>query len=278
MRKSVKQYIKGYTVLSLYFAFLLLPIFWIVFSSFKEPNLIISSKMWPGIKGFTINNYLETLSREDFQTHMLNSFKFSTGTAVVTLLLSSLAAYASSRFRFKLGAPIFVVVLSQMLPPVLFLIPFFLLMLNMGLVDSFLGIVLTHTVLALPFSIWMLKGYFDSIPKELDEMAMVDGCNRIGALYKIIIPVSLPGLAVVAFFAFVVSWGDYLFVSVLSQSKATAVLTMLLQVFVTGGAGHRIEWEILTSATVIVLFPPVLLFAFLQKWFVAGLTAGSIKE
>lgn len=278
MKSKFKRYFKGYTVLFLYFIFLLLPIFWVVFSSFKEPNLIVSSKMWPSIEGFTISNYLETLAREDFQIHMLNSLKFSTGTAIITLLLSSLAAYASSRFQFKFGAPIFIVVLSQMLPPVLFLIPFFILMLNMGLIDSFWGIVLTHTVLALPFSIWMLKGYFDSVPKELDEMAMVDGCNRVGALYRIIIPISLPGLAVVAFFSFVVSWGDYLFVSVLSQSKATSVLTMLLQVFVTGGAGHRIEWEILTSATVIVLLPPVLLFAFLQRWFIAGLTAGAIKE
>lgn len=233
--------------------------------------------MWPGIHGFTVNNYFRTLAREDFQTHMINSLKFAGGTAVLTLVLSSLAAYAASRFHFKMGAPILIVVLSQMLPPVLFLVPFFLLMLRMGLIDSFLGIVLTHTVLALPFSIWMLKGYFDGIPRELDEIALVDGCNRISALYRVIFPVSLPGLAVVLFFAFVVSWGDYLFVSILSQSKMTSTLTILLQVFVTGGAGHRIEWEILTSATAIVLFPTVLLFAFLQRWFVSGLTAGSVK-
>jgi len=273
-----KSYFLGYVVILLYFVFLLLPIFWLVFSSFKKPELIVSQKIWPGFKGFTVSNYLHTLAREDFKTHMTNSLRFSMGTALFTLLVASPAAYALSRFTFRAGVPLLVVVFSQMLPPVLFLIPFFLLMLKMGLVDSSLGIILTHTVLALPFSLWMLKGYFDSIPRELDEAAMVDGCSRVGALWKVVLPLSLPGLAVVVFFAFIVSWGDYLFVSILSQTKATSTLTILLQVFVTGGAGHRIEWDILTSATVIVLLPTVLLFAFLQKWFVAGLTSGSVKE
>jgi len=277
-KKNKNEYITGYISLSLFFFFLLIPIFWIIFSSFKEPQFVISRNLWPGWKGFTYLNYIKTLSQEDFQLCTMNSIRISIGTALLTLLISSLASYSSSRFRFRFGAPILIPLLSQMLPPVLFLIPFFLLMVRLKLLDSTFGLILTHTLLALPFSIWMLKGYFDSIPKDLDEMGMIDGCNRLGVLFRIVFPLSAPGLAVVAFFSFITSWGDYMFVSVLSQSKATTTLTILLQSFISGGAGRRIQWEILSSATVLVLLPTVVLFALLQRWFISGLTSGAVKE
>ncbi|HHV62469.1 MAG TPA: carbohydrate ABC transporter permease [Firmicutes bacterium] len=274
-RSHTLHLVTTYIILIAYFTFLLLPILWVTYSSFKDASVINSSMIWPGFKHLTVMNYIRTISLADFPRVILNTLIIALGTTVLTVTIATLAAYSASRIQFLSKASLLTVVSSQMYPYVLVMIPFYMIMMRLGLVDKYIGIILTHTVIALPFSLWMLKGYFDRVPKNLDEAAYIDGCGHIKVLTRIILPISAPGLAVVAFFAFMVSWGDYLFVSILSQSKATTTLTILLQTFMVG---RRIQWEILSTATVICIVPTIILFSIAQKWLVEGLMAGAVKE
>jgi multiple sugar transport system permease protein len=162
----------------------------------------------------------------------------------------------------------------QFFPYVLVLIPFYILMSNIGLVDSHLGLILTHTSITLPFALWMLTGYFEAIPRDLDEAAAIDGCSRLGVLFRIIYPIAMPGMVVSGFFAFVVSWGDYLFVSILSQSTETQTLPIGLQTFMSS---LQVKWGLITAGTVIAIVPTIVFFTIVQRRLVAGLTAGAVK-
>jgi len=164
--------------------------------------------------------------------------------------------------------------MPQFFPYVLILIPFYVLMSNLGLVDSHLGLILTHTSITLPFVLWMLTGYFNAIPRDLDQAALIDGCSRLGVLFRIIYPIAIPGMVVAGFFAFVVSWGDYLFVSILSQSQETQTLPVGLQTFMSS---LQVKWGLITAGTVIAIVPTIVFFAIVQRRLVAGLTAGAVK-
>jgi len=157
---------------------------------------------------------------------------------------------------------------------VLILIPFYVLMTNLGLVDTRVGLILTHTSITLPFGLWMLTGYFNAIPRELDQAASIDGCSRLGVLFRIIYPIAAPGLVVAGFFAFVVSWGDYLFVSILSQSQGTQTLPIALQTFMSS---LQVKWGMITAGTVVAIVPTIVFFSIVQRRLVAGLTAGAVK-
>jgi len=264
-----------YLLLILYFCFLLTPIVWLVVSSFKKPSLVLSSKLIPGIGDFSLENYVETFQMQRFTQYFLNSLKIALGNTGLTLLVTILAGYTLSRFRIRGGRQFLLAVLaSWMFPYVLILISFYYIMLGLNLTDTILGIILTHSVLSVSFCVWMLKAYFDGIPKELDDAALIDGSSRIGTLFKIILPISSPGIAVAGFFAFMVSWGDFLFASILSRSPATRTLPLMLQAF---RSTLELRWGVIVTATVICIIPTIALFAFVQRWLVEGLTAGAIK-
>jgi ABC-type glycerol-3-phosphate transport system permease component len=195
---------------------------------------------------------------------------------LLVVILGSLSAYALSRFALR-GKNLLMMstLLPQFFPYVLILIPFYVLMSNLGLVDTHIGLILTHTSITLPFAIWMLTGYFNAIPKELDQAALIDGCSRLGVLFRIIYPTALPGLVVAGFFAFVVSWGDYLFVSILSQSESTQTLPIALQAFMNS---LQVKWGMITAGTVVAIVPTMLFFSLVQRRLVAGLTAGAVKN
>jgi ABC-type glycerol-3-phosphate transport system permease component len=162
-----------------------------------------------------------------------------------------------------------------MFPPVLILLPLYTWLLHLGFVDTYLGIILAQTMLSLPFTVWMLKGYFDNTPKELDEAARIDGCSTFGILFRIIFPIAAPGILVAAFFAFMVSWGDYLIVSVLAQSNATATMPFSLARI---SSSLHVKWGDVAAAAVMTIVPTLILFALVQKWLVEGLTAGAVKQ
>src|SRR5258708_32484159 len=146
---------------------------------------------------------------------------------------------------------------SQFFSYVLVLVPFYVLMSTLSLVDAHLGLILTHTSITLPFALWMLTGYFNAIPRELDQAAAIDGCSRFAILFRILYPIALPGLVVAGFFAFVVSWGDYLFVSILSQSEATQTLPLGLQSFLQS---LQVKWGLITAGNAVRLLPSPLFF------------------
>jgi ABC-type glycerol-3-phosphate transport system permease component len=275
MKKSKRRLVIVYAGLFIFYAFLLLPIVWLVLSSFRNTDSIQSGRLLPYPSELTVTNYVEAFRIANLTTFLVNSFIIAITVMLLVVFIASLGAYALSRFRLR-GRNIFMMLAltPQFFPYVLILIPFYVLMSNIGLVDSHLGLILTHTSITLPFALWMLTGYFAAIPRDLDQAALIDGCSRLGVLFRIIYPIAIPGMVVAGFFAFVVSWGDYLFVSILSQSPETQTLPIGLQTFMSS---LQVRWGLITAGTVIAIVPTILFFAIVQRRLVAGLTAGAVK-
>jgi ABC-type glycerol-3-phosphate transport system permease component len=265
-----------YLGLAVFYLFLLGPMAWLVLSSFRTSDSIQSGHIWPAFSEFTLFNYIEAFKLNNFPQLVGNSIFIATSVMLLVVFFGSLGAYGLSRFPLK-GKPYLMLasLLPQFFPYVLVLVPFYVLMSNLSLVDTHIGLILTHTSITLPFALWMLTGYFNAIPRELDQAAAIDGCSRFAILFRILYPIALPGLVVAGFFAFVVSWGDYLFVSILSQSEATQTLPLGLQSFLQS---LQVKWGLITAGTVIAIVPTVLFFAVVQRRLVAGLTAGAVKS
>ena len=265
-----------YLGLTLFYLFLLGPMVWLVLSSFRTSDSIQSGHIWPAWSEFTFYNYIEAFKLNNFPQLVGNSIFIATSVMLLVVFVGSLGAYGLSRFPLK-GKPYLMLasLLPQFFPYVLVLVPFYVLMSNLALVDTHVGLILTHTSITLPFALWMLTGYFNAIPRELDQAAAIDGCSRLAILFRILYPIALPGLVVAGFFAFVVSWGDYLFVSILSQSEATQTLPLGLQSFLQS---LQVKWGLITAGTVIAIAPTILFFAVVQRRLVAGLTAGAVKS
>jgi ABC-type glycerol-3-phosphate transport system permease component len=277
MKKQLQtRQIVTYSGLSIFYLFLLAPIAWLILSSFRTSDSIQSGMLLPAWSELTVQNYVQTFQISNFITYMINSSVIAFTVMVLTVFLGSLGAYSLSRFALR-GKRFFMMaaLLPQFFPAVLILIPFYVLVSRLNLVNTHVGIILTHTSLTLPFGLWMLTGYFNAIPRELDQAALIDGCSRLGVLFRIIYPVAVPGLVVAGFFAFVVSRGDYLFVSILSQSNETQTLPIGLQTFMSS---LEVQWGLITAGTVLAIVPTVIFFAIVQRQLVAGLTAGAVKS
>ncbi|MBB2740644.1 UNVERIFIED_ORG: multiple sugar transport system permease protein [Microbispora rosea subsp. rosea] len=212
--------------------------------------------------------------------YFANSLIVSSVAALVSVLIAIFAAYAISRFRFP-GRRIFsVTVLStQMFPGILFLLPLFMIYVNLGtalgveLYASRTGLIITYLTFSLPFSIWMLAGYFDSIPTALDEAAQVDGSGPIGALLRVVLPAATPGIVAVAIYAFMTAWGEVLFASVMTD-ESSRTLAVGLQGYATE---NDVYWNQIMAASLVVSVPVVAGFLLLQRYLVQGLTAGAVK-
>ncbi|EJN57698.1 carbohydrate ABC transporter permease [Halogranum rubrum] len=270
-----KRAVATYASLGVYFSFLLLPIAWLVLSTLVPSDTLYSGQVLPPLNELSLANYVFVLTFGDFQEYFLNSVVVAIGTTALTLVSGTLAGYALSRFEFPGRKPLLLSYLStQMLPRVLILIPFFLLMFDLQLVDTLPGLVASHTVLALPFTTWLLKGYFDDIPRSLDEAAKMDGCSQLDILVRIIAPLSIPGFAVAGFYAFITSWNDFLMASILSQTAGTRTLPFGLQLF---QSANQVNWGLTLTAAVITMIPVIVLFAVVQNWLVEGLASGGMK-
>ena len=265
-----------YLGLGLFYLFLLGPMAWLLLCSFRTSESIQAGRILPALSELTLFNYLEAFNLNNFPQLVGNSIFIATSVMLLVVLFASLGAYGLSRFSLKGKTYLMLAALfPQFFPYVLVLVPFYVLMSNLSLVDTHLGLILTHTSITLPFALWMLTGYFNAIPRELDQAAAIDGCSRLAILFRILYPIALPGLVVAGFFAFVVSWGDYLFVSILSQSNTTQTLPLGLQSFLQS---LQVKWGLITAGTVIAIVPTVVFFAIVQRRLVAGLTAGAVKS
>lgn len=272
---TVRRALLTYATLIVYFTFLLGPIAYLLLSTVVTRQALYSPAIIPPLSEFTIKNYVQVLSYGLFQEYFINSVIAATGTTLISLTLGTLAAYALSRFEFPGRKSLLLGYLStQMFPYVLILLPLLLVMLALNFVNTMYGIILAHTVLALPFSVWLLKGYFDDIPESLDDAAKMDGCSQIDILWRIVIPLSIPGLAVAGFYSFIISWSDFLFVSIISRTPATRTLPFGLQLF---QSANTVNWGLTLTAAVITMIPVVVLFALVQNWLVEGLTSGGMK-
>jgi ABC-type glycerol-3-phosphate transport system permease component len=272
---SPKRAIGVYVVLGLYFSFLLLPVLYMVLASFTSQSFLFSSQLIPSLGDLSIDNYVSVLSRGQFQQYFVNSLIVATATTLLVLTVGVFAGYSMSRFDYPgRNGLLYAFLSTQMLPIVLILIPFYVLMFSLNLVDSLLGIIIAHSVIGIPLGTWLLKGYIDDIPESLDEAAKMDGCSHIQVLYRVIVPLAMPGIAVAGFYTFILSWNDFLLVSVLSQTAGTRTLPFGLQLFQSQNA---VAWNLLITAAVITMAPVIALFAVAQKWVVEGLASGGMK-
>lgn len=272
---SPRRMLAVYAVIAAFLSFLLLPVAYMVLATFTSQEFLYSPRLIPALGDFTLRNYVIVLQTGSFQRYFVNSMIIATSTTALTLTVGTLAAYSLSRFDFPGHQTILMSFLAtQMLPLVLILIPFFLLMFTLNLIDSYLGIIIAHSVGGIPLGTWLLKGYFDDIPESLDEAAKMDGCSRLDILARVIVPMSLPGIAVAGFYTFILSWNDYLLVSILSQTAATRTLPFGLQLF---QSQNTVAWELLLTAATITMVPVVILFAFVQSYIVEGLASGGMK-
>lgn len=272
---SPRRLVAVYAVLAVFLSFLLLPVAYMVLATFTSQEFLYSPRLVPALGDFTLENYVIVLQTGSFQQYFVNSVVIASATTGLTLAVGILAAYSLSRFEYPGRQTLLMSFLAtQMLPLVLILIPFFLLMFSLNLIDSYLGIIVAHSVGGVPLGTWLLKGYFDDIPTSLDEAAKMDGCSRLDILWRIIVPMSLPGIAVAGFYTFILSWNDYLLVSILSQTAATRTLPFGLQLF---QSQNSVAWELLLTAATVTMIPVVVLFAVVQSYVVEGLASGGMK-
>lgn len=266
-------------VLTFLTAFALLPVY-VMLSSSLKPLQDVSGKFRWFPSGLTIRPYIDIWHTVPLARYFLNSLIVAGAATVLSVVIAVFAAYAVSRYRFR-GKRVFTITVlsTQMFPGILFLLPLFLIFVNIGnstgiaLYGSRGGLILTYLTFSLPFSIWMLIGYFDSIPRDLDEAAMVDGCGALGALVRVVVPAAVPGIVAVAVYAFMTAWGEVLFASVMTNDT-TRTLSVGLQGYATQ---NDIYWNQVMAASLVVSVPVVAGFLLLQRYLVAGLTAGAVK-
>ncbi|MBV9382103.1 MAG: carbohydrate ABC transporter permease [Streptosporangiaceae bacterium] len=266
-------------VLTLLTVFAVTPVYVMVSSSLKPLQDVTGAFRWIPAR-ITISPYVDMWRTVPLARYFLNSVIVCTSAAALSVLIATFAAYAVSRFRFR-GRRVFTIVVlsTQMFPGILFLLPLFLIFVSIGnatgiaLFGSRAGLVITYLTFSLPFSIWMLTGYFDSIPRGLDEAALVDGAGPVRALFRVVIPAAFPGIVTVAIYAFMTAWSEVLFASVMTNDT-TRTLAVGLRDYSTQ---TDVYWNQIMAASLVVSVPVVAGFLLMQRFLVTGLTAGAVK-
>jgi len=254
--------------------FALGPYLWMALTSIKRESTLFAADRTVLPAVVTLDNYVRLFSKTTFVENLGHSFVVALGTMALGLAVSVTAAYAFSRFRFA-GRRVLMLqfLLINMFPIVLLIIPLFIIMRNLGLLDTHLSLVLAHSTFSIPFATWMMTSYFDAIPRSLDEAALVDGCGPIGAMLRVVLPLTLPGIIATGIYIFITSWNEYLYASVIAGQKVRT-LTVAIQTLV---GEYEIAWGLLTAGGVVGALPVTLLFMLIQRRLVAGMTQGAVK-
>jgi multiple sugar transport system permease protein len=255
----------------------LFPIYWIAIGSLRDNSTITSlpPQIFP-TSDLRFDNYERVLTRTNFLTYYWNSIVVSGTTIVLSIVISVLAAYSFSRYRFiGRGLAMNGILSAQMFPLVAILISLFSFFSSLNLVNNLFGLVLAHLTVALPFSIWFLKAFFDSIPRELEEAAYIDGAGRMRTLLQVILPLVRPGILAVTIYTFLMSWDDFLFALILITRDELRTLPVGIAVSFLGEFEY--DWSGMMTVSVISSLPILLVFVFLNRYMVDGLTRGAVK-
>lgn len=253
--------------------FYFFPIYWMVSASFKtRVDIFAIPPKWLFIP--TIQYYLQSFNNPEFLKVVQNSLIITGTTVLFSLILGGWAAYAFARFRFK-GSTVlsFSLIIARMMPPIVFIVPLFLMLNTLKLRNTYTGLILIFTTFNLPFTVWMLKSFFEEVPIELEEAAWIDGASRLQALVHIITPLIAPGLAATAVFAALLAWNEFLFALLLGGPDTTT-----LPVYLSSFIGERnIEWGGIMATAVLTVIPPTILVMLVQRNLIKGLTLGAVK-
>ncbi|MGG1638438.1 sugar ABC transporter permease [Paenibacillus sp. FSL A5-0031] len=261
--------------LALHFVIMVFPLYWIVITSLKPQKDIFSFPLqyWP--KQFTLDNYIQIFKISKFHIYIFNSLLVAVLAAAIVIFIATLSAYVMARFQFRGHKQIMMAFfVTQMLPGFIALAPLYLLMADLDLINSRMSLIICYTVMLIPFSTIMLRGFFQRVPSSLEEAAMIDGCSRLTALLRVIIPVMLPGIASTFIFAFVQNWNELFMAVMFIDDEALKTLPVAMNSFVMK---FDVDWGAMSAGTVLSVIPTVVLFAFAQRFIVEGLTQGAEK-
>lgn len=265
-----------YVALAGYLVFLAFPLVWMLSTSFKEPREMVEIHPTLVPHNPTLENYVQAFTEQELGRAAFNSLQVSVASAILTVLIALPAAYALARFRTRIGtAALGWVLLSQLFPFVLLVIPLFLILRRVQLVDTHLGLILVYVVWALPFALWMLQGFVRNVPRDLEEAAAVDGASRLQALRKVVAPLLAPGIVATALFAFISAWNEFFFALVLLKSPELATLPVTLARFV--GVEGIARLGPLAAGSLMATVPSLVFFAFMQRRLTSGSLAGAVK-
>nr|WP_241265622.1 carbohydrate ABC transporter permease [Streptomyces boncukensis] len=251
----------------------LVPPLWLLVTSFKPKSESFSAAL---VKDFTLDNYQHVVDDTHFLDWFANSLVVVGGTTVVGVFIAATTGYAISRFRFPGMRPLmWVLLITQMFPMAVLIVPLYNTMATLGLLNQPLGLIITYLTIAVPFCAWMMKGFFDAIPVDIDESGRVDGLNPFGTFWRLILPLARPGLAVTGFYTFVTAWAEVAYATAFMTGEENLTLAGGLQTFVNR---YGADWGSMTAAAVIVAVPAAVVFGFAQRHLVSGLTAGATKS
>jgi multiple sugar transport system permease protein len=272
-----RKQLVSFGVLLFLFLLLFLPLYWLLITSIK-PNQAafkVPPELFPSEP--TLESYISQLQdRAGFLTYFLNSVIASTFATLLSITVSVFAGYAFSRFRFPAKRAVLVFILaSQMFPLVVLLVGIYILFRQLNLLDTYLGLILAFTSFSLPFSIWMMRGFFDTVPPELEQAAMVDGATRLQALLRVILPLVGPGVIAVGLYSFLNAWNNLLFA--LSLTSSQNMRTIPPGFLLTYVGEFQYQWADAMAGSIMVSLPMIVVFIFLQRYLVRGMTAGAVK-
>lgn len=253
----------------------LFPIYWMVLTSFKDQVDIFTSPPTFFFKP-TLDAYVEYMTRADIVPRLINTIIVATGSGLLSIVVGTMAGYALARIRLRGAATIGVLILlSRGVPPIALAVPMFLVARKLGLTDKHITLILAYSTFLVPYVMWLMRSFFLSLPRELEESAMIDGCSRYGAFFKIIVPISIPGLLSTLIFSMILAWEELLFALVLTNRHASTI-----PVAIAGIAGDTVNganWAALTAVGTITVVPVVIFALLVQKWLIKGLADGATK-
>jgi multiple sugar transport system permease protein len=264
-----------YFILAVYLFITLAPLIWVISTSFKSNQEAISFPPKFLSANPTLENYIFVLMDPKLVLSLTNSLVVSLGSTALSVAVSALGGYAFARYNFKGKNLIMSVILGLfMIPVVINIIPLYIMLANVGLLNSLIALVLTFQILIIPLNIFLLKNYFEALPKELEEAALIDGCSRLGALWRVTVPLSIPALLIAAILSFRFSWNEFVLPVVLSNKPDSMLFQVALYQFISL---YRIDWGYLTAGINIAIIPVVVLMLIFQKRMIRGLTLGAVR-
>ena len=265
----------AYTVLTVLAILVLFPFYWMIITSFKSEDQMrsIVSMFWP--KPFAVENYQLLLAKTEFAAWYGNSVIVAVSSTLLATAVGTIGAYALARLRFLgRGFLASATLITYLVPPSILFIPLYKQMQGLGMANSLAGLIAAYPSFTVPFVTWLLMGYFESIPEELEESAMIDGATRFGAFWRIVLPLSMPGVLAAGLYAFTQAWNEFLYALVFITDGKLRTLPVGLASFITGDV---YGWGYLMSGAVLTTLPVIAAYIYLQKYMVEGLTAGSVK-
>lgn len=274
-RRSVLSNILAWLVVAVFAASAMLPFYWMAITSIKDRGELFSSASPLWVKLPTLANYRELLQLSPFPSWFATSVSVSLAATAIALLFGSLAAYGLSRRPSRLGLTLIrTVLITYLIPRAVFVVPLYAMLNNLGLLDTRFGLVIAYLTFTLPFTTWLLVSFFESIPRELDEAAKIDGATPIGALLRVVLPLAGPGLVAASIYSFSTAWNEFLYPLALIQTEARTTLTAGIA---SMQQGDVFAWGQIMAAGTLTSIPVLLAYVFIYKRIVGGLAAGAVK-